>query len=68
MALKATATKATRYFVPQNLYINCSVIQKLPNVLNIKYIVQPKPDDALSCTIDNVAENGVAAERTVVSC
>ena len=72
MALTATATKATREFVQKSLCMtNCSVIQKLPNRLNIKYTVQPKPDDmvvALSHTIDNIAENGVAAEKTVVFC
>ena len=72
MALTATATKATREFVQQSLCMtNCSVIQKLPNRLNIKYTVQSKPDDVvvgLSSTIDNIAENGVAAEKTVVFC
>lgn len=42
---------------------NCYVIQKLPNRLDIKYTVQPKPDDvpvALSILINDVAAEKVA--------
>ena len=72
IALTATATKATREFVQRCLCMtNCFVIQKLPNRLNIKYTVQPKPDDvaiALSAVIDDIAAKGIAAEKTVVFC
>ena len=72
MALTTTATKTTREFVKRSLCItNCIEIQKLPNELNIKYTVKPKPADvavAFSTVIDDIATMGVAAKKTVVFC
>lgn len=50
---------------------NCCVILKPPNRLNIKYTVQPKPDDtaaALMPIVEDVAARGRAANKTVVFC
>ena len=51
--------------------VNTTIIQKLPNKLNIKYSVYPKPDDPLSILMslaDDIASSGMDAKRCIVFC
>lgn len=72
MALTATASKATRKVIQENLCMfNCCEILKPPNKLNIKYTVQRKPKDPLDVVrplVADVRSKGVAADKCVIFC
>lgn len=72
MALTATASYSTQQLITKSLSMfNCYTISKIPNKLNIKYIVQSKPDDVSSC-IKHIAEdiylNKNKAAKRIVFC
>lgn len=72
MALTATASRATRKVIQENLCMfNCSVINKVPNKLNIKYTVQRKPEDPVTMLkplILDVVARGVNADKCIIFC
>lgn len=50
---------------------HCFIIEKLPNKLNIKYIVQPAPEtmiEMLHHQIEEVEVNGKCAKETIIFC
>lgn len=51
--------------------VNCSVIQKPPNKLNIKYRVQTKPENPLSVVmplVNDIVCNGTNADKCIIFC
>lgn len=57
MALTATASQSTQQLIKKSLSMfNCYTISKIPNKLNIKYIVKSKPDD-VSCCIKHIVKD-----------
>ena len=71
VAATATASIETREKILRLLEMNdCHIITKIPNKLNIKYVVLPKPNEEifLQSIISNICRHGVKAKRHLVFC
>jgi len=72
MALTATATSKTRKLIQESLcMINCSTVLRIPNKVNINYLVQSKPPDCLTALepiLLDLQRNGKHATKSIVFC
>ena len=72
MALTATATCHVRKVIESSLcMVKCSAIIKVPNKLNIKYIVERKPDNlntVLLPIVSGIQFLGKAADKYIILC
>ena len=74
MALTATASPENKKTIMTKLAMDeehCFIIEKLPNKLNIKYVVQPAPEtftEMLHHLIEEVEVNGKCAKKTIIFC
>ena len=72
MALTATASRRTRKVIQKSLcMLDCSVVLKVPNKLNIRYTVRVKPDDvriALQPLVHGLCQHGKNAEKCIIFC
>ena len=71
VAATATASVETQKKIVRLLEMSdCDIITKIPNKLNIKYVVLPKPDEEtfLQPIISNICRHGVKTKRHLVFC
>jgi hypothetical protein len=72
MAVTATTSHSTRKNIQQSLLMNnCAVISKLPNKLNIKYIVTVKPNDIchiLDPIVQDICQSHLKARKILIFC
>ena len=72
MALTATASYSTRQVIINSLMMQkCQVIYKIPNKLNIKYVVMEKPNNILhflAPLIKDISDNGLKANKGIIFC
>ena len=67
MAATATASVETRKIVRLLEMSDCHIITKIPNKLNIKYVVLPKPDEETFLQ-PIICRHGVKTKRHLVFC
>ena len=72
MALTATATCHIRKVIEDSLCIvKCSAVIKIPNKLNIKYIVERKPDSPITVLlliVSGIQHLGKDADKCIIFC
>ena len=70
MALTATASRATRQAIMKslNMSTNTEIVSVLPNKVNVMYSVVKSDgdmDEAMSCLIESLVENGTKCDRAL---